>query len=146
MAMGLGVGARKYGEYNWRKEPILSRGYLAAAMRHIQQLLDGEDFDPIELVHHGAFALSTIAIYLDAMVHGTLIDNRPIPGRGGELINMISAAMATGDRQNLRKVLERVVSTKRTTAWDLQLQADGSYKPVKVKVKATKKGKRHARR
>lgn len=86
MAMGLGEGARKYGPYNWRVEPVQSRIYLEAAERHLSLLLDGEDFDRDTGIHHGAFILSTIAIYLDAMVHGTLIDNRPLAGRTGDLV------------------------------------------------------------
>lgn len=86
MAMALGNGAQKYGPYNWRVEPVQGRIYLEAAERHLNLLLDGEDFDRDTGIHHGAFVLSTIAIYLDAMVHGTLIDNRPISGRSGDLV------------------------------------------------------------
>lgn len=86
MAMGLGEGARKYGPFNWRVEPVQGRVYLEAAMRHLELLLDGEDFDRDTGLHHGCFVLSTIAIYLDAMVHGTLIDNRALPGRTGDLV------------------------------------------------------------
>jgi hypothetical protein len=86
MAMGLGVGAGKYGPYNWRKEPVQSRVYLEAAERHLNLLLDGEDIDRDTGIHHGAFILSTIAIYLDAMVYGTLIDNRPMPGNTADLV------------------------------------------------------------
>lgn len=86
LARGLGHGARKYGPFNWRVEPVQGRVYLEAALRHIQLLLDGEDFDRDTGDHHGAFVLSTMAIYLDAMVQGTLIDNRPLAGRTGDLV------------------------------------------------------------
>lgn len=86
MAMGLKVGAAKYGPFNWRIEPVQGRVYLEAAQRHLLLLLDGEDFDRDTGYHHGSFVLSTMAIYLDAMVHGTLIDNRAIAGSSGKLV------------------------------------------------------------
>lgn len=86
LALGLKHGAKKYGPFNWRVEPVQGRVYLEAAERHLLLLLDGEDFDRDTGVHHGAFILSTIAIYLDAMVQGKLIDNRALPGRTGDLV------------------------------------------------------------
>lgn len=86
MALGLGNGAKKYGPFNWRVEPVQGRIYLEAALRHLLLLLDGEDFDRDTGIHHGAFVLSTMAIYLDAMVHGSNIDNRAVAGRNGDLV------------------------------------------------------------
>lgn len=176
MALGLMVGARKYGEYNWRVEPIKMRGYIAAAKRHLDQLLDGEDFDPVEMVHHGAFALSTIAIVIDAMVHGTLIDDRPIAGRGGEMVNKMSEAIASGCRENLRLVLEEIVNSQRDASNDMRRKStdpagevstyvvtevqmpstfDSAFPPLSAGVKTgrsrkakakVKRGKRNARR
>lgn len=90
MALGLGNGAKKYGPFNWRVEPVQGRVYLEAAMRHLLLLLDGEDFDRDTGIHHGAFVLSTVAIYLDAMVQGTLIDNRALVGRTGDLVALFN--------------------------------------------------------
>lgn len=90
MALGLGNGAKKYGPFNWRVEPVQGRVYLEAAMRHLLLLLDGEDFDRDTGIHHGAFVLSTMAIYLDAMVQGTLIDNRSLAGRTGDLVALFN--------------------------------------------------------
>ncbi len=86
LALGLKHGAKKYGPFNWRVEPVQGRVYLEAAKRHLELLLDGEDFDRDTGYHHGCFILSTMAIYMDAMVQGTLIDNRCLPGRAGDLI------------------------------------------------------------
>ncbi len=91
MALGLGNGAKKYGPFNWRVEPVQGRVYLEAAMRHLLLLLDGEDFDRDTGIHHGAFVLSTMAIYLDAMVQGTLIDNRSLAGRTGDLVALFNS-------------------------------------------------------
>lgn len=90
LALGLKHGARKYGPFNWRVEPVQGRVYLEAARRHLALLLDGEDFDRDTGVHHGAFILSTVAIYMDAMVQGTLIDNRALRGRTGDLVALFN--------------------------------------------------------
>lgn len=90
MALGLKHGARKYGPFNWRVEPVQGRVYLEAAKRHLGLLLDGEDFDRDTGLHHGCFVLATMAIYMDAMVQGTLIDNRALPGRTGDLVSFFN--------------------------------------------------------
>jgi hypothetical protein len=92
MSMGLKEGARKYGPFNWRVEPVQGRVYLEAALRHLLLLLDGEDFDRDTGVHHSAFILSTIAIFVDSLVHGTQIDNRALPGRTGDLVAFFNDA------------------------------------------------------
>lgn len=86
MGMGLKIGAQKYGPFNWRIEPVQGRVYLEAALRHLLLLLDGEDFDRDTGIHHGAFVLSTVAIFLDSLVQGTQIDNRAVAGRTGDLV------------------------------------------------------------
>lgn len=79
-------GARKYGPYNWRENPVRARVYIAAAMRHLGQYLDGENIDPISGVYHIGHAGACLAILADALTVGNLIDDRPIAGQAGELI------------------------------------------------------------
>lgn len=88
MAMGLGIGAIKYGEYNWRVSKVRLRVYLEALERHADALLDGEDLDPDTGLPHIAFILATSAIIADATFGTTngSIDDRPLPGNGGKLI------------------------------------------------------------
>jgi hypothetical protein len=90
LALGMKTGAKKYGPHNWRVAKVQGRIYLEAAFRHLLALMDGEDFDPATGVHHGAFIMATVAIYLDAMVNNGLIDNRVLPGRTGELISLFN--------------------------------------------------------
>jgi hypothetical protein len=90
MAAGFKDGARKYGPYNWRTNAVRARVYIAAAQRHIQQYLDGEDIDPISLVPHVGHALACLAIIADATATGNLIDDRPSPGAAGELIRRLT--------------------------------------------------------
>lgn len=92
LATALMNGAEKYGPFNWREQPISTRPYVAAAMRHLLAYMDGEEFstDTVEAglpVHHLAHVMACCAILLDADAVGTLNDNRPtIPGTAGPMI------------------------------------------------------------
>lgn len=78
-------GQRGYGPYNWRDQPIEAHIYIDAAMRHLMQWFDGEDFEiilddegqEIARIDHRAFALATIGILIDAEWNKTMIDDRP---------------------------------------------------------------------
>lgn len=61
-------GAEKYGEHNWKlfaKEEGWKGRYLAAAMRHLVAILDGEELDPESGLHHAAHAASNTLMLLD---------------------------------------------------------------------------------
>ena len=85
-------GARKYGAYNWRDQPVESMTYIHAALRHIMAFLDGEELDPeSDGKPHLAHAMASLAILLDAAVTGNLLDNRPKRGIAGELLRAKAA-------------------------------------------------------
>lgn len=86
LAKAMEDGAAKYDPYNWRSNPVKMTIYIEAAQRHILALLDGEDIDPKSKVHHGGHAMACMAIILDAMETGNLVDDRPIPGASAKLI------------------------------------------------------------
>ena len=90
-AQGMMDGARKYGPYNWRENPVQLRVYVAAAMRHLMQYLDGEDFDPVSGVHHLGHARCCLGILADARETGNLQDDRPLPGPAGGMIRHFEA-------------------------------------------------------
>lgn len=69
-------GARKYGPYNWRNDPIKVTVYVAAAKRHLDAIMDGEDVAADSGVDHFGHVMACAAIALDAKKHGTLIDDR----------------------------------------------------------------------
>lgn len=69
-------GAAKYGPYNWRDKPISLMGYTSAMERHILAIRDGEDIAQDSGVHHLGHIIATASILLDAMLCGTLIDDR----------------------------------------------------------------------
>jgi len=79
-------GEERYGPYNWRHTPIQARIYLEAAMRHLDALIDGEDYDQQSGKPHIGYALATLMIYADSWINNSLVDNRPVPGKAGELI------------------------------------------------------------
>ena len=78
-AMAMENGALKYGPYNWRDKKVRATVYVAAAMRHLMEYLDGanvsDDTDPP--VHHLAHAKACCGILLDAMESECLVDDRP---------------------------------------------------------------------
>ena len=82
----MGLGAAKYGPYNWREKAVRYTVYLEAAMRHILTALDGEEIDPESGMPHAAHAMACMAIVLDAKATGNLIDDRPKPGATARLI------------------------------------------------------------
>lgn len=86
MAEAFRDGADKYGPANWRLDPVSASTYFSAALRHMQQWQDGEDLDPVSKVNHLGHAATNLAILLDAMESGTLIDDRPPPSRTAALI------------------------------------------------------------
>lgn len=90
MSRVMGLGASKYGPYNWRSNAVLRTVYLEAAMRHILQALDGEDVDPESGMPHEAHAAACMAIVLDALATGNLIDDRPTPGAAAALIDQLT--------------------------------------------------------
>jgi hypothetical protein len=81
------LGARKYGPYNWRQKKVPYTVYLSAAMRHLDQALDGEDADPESGQPHAAHAAACMGIILDALACDCLIDDRPAKGAASRLIS-----------------------------------------------------------
>ena len=85
-AIVMGLGARKYGPFNWRTSPIRATVYIAAAKRHLAQWLDGQNDDPESGVSHLAHARACLGILLDAQSLGKVVDDRPPPGAAHQLI------------------------------------------------------------
>jgi hypothetical protein len=73
-------GNLKYGLVNYRGSPVEVMTYIKAGERHRRLFMEGEDRDPLTGVHHLAYSRACDGIILDAMAHGTAIDNRPLSG------------------------------------------------------------------
>ena len=93
-AIVMGLGARKYGEYNWRTSKIRATVYIAAAKRHLAQWLDGQADDPESGVSHLAHARACLGVLLDAIATGNMIDDRPAAGPAAELIQKHTKAVS----------------------------------------------------
>lgn len=90
-ALAFEEGARKYGPFNWRIDPVEARTYIAAAHRHLGDYLDGTDRASDSDVHNLGHVIACCAILLDAQELGNLIDNRPKPGKSAEVLERLKA-------------------------------------------------------
>lgn len=71
------LGADKYGPFNWRENSVCSTTYVSAIMRHLFEFVDGTDIDEESGQSHLAHIAANCNILMDAMAHGTMIDDRP---------------------------------------------------------------------
>lgn len=109
----MGLGAKKYGPYNWRQKKVRYTVYLEAAMRHILSALDGEELDPESGQPHVGHAFACMAILLDAKATGNLVDDRPTPGVAGKLIAELTEKAP--QEAALRQLIEKVAELSGTT-------------------------------
>lgn len=86
IAEAMREGKAKYGSMNWRADPVSSTTYADALLRHAFQWVDGEDRCPQSGSYHLAHLAANAMILLDAMLQGTLIDDRPPRGTTSEAI------------------------------------------------------------
>lgn len=80
--VSLANGMLKYGRANWREAGIRPSIYVDACQRHLTDWFEGQDADPEDGVHNLSAALACLAILVDAMVTGKLVDDRNYNGKG----------------------------------------------------------------
>lgn len=85
-AVAMEDGAKKYGPYNWRDKQVQLSVYLSALERHMEAFKDGEEVASDSGLPHLAHAIANIGIIIDALESGCLIDDRPVKGSAGKLI------------------------------------------------------------
>ena len=90
------LGAKKYGAFNWRKKKVRHSIYLAAAMRHILQALDGEAVDPESGQSHEAHAAACLGIVLDARANDSIINDLPTKGPAAKIIRELTDTTPAG--------------------------------------------------
>lgn len=88
------LGAKKYGAFNWRTKKVKRSVYVAAILRHLLALFDGQDVDPESGMPHEAHIGACVAILLDAKATGNLIDDRPVGGAAADLLAELSEVPA----------------------------------------------------
>jgi hypothetical protein len=86
VAEAMANGAEKYGAYNFRDIPVEMMTYIEAALRHLFAFMDGQDNAEDTGIHHLKHAGASIAIVLDGIAMGTIIDNRPSKGPAADLL------------------------------------------------------------
>ncbi len=80
VALALKWGQKKHGPWNWRENRVEMMTYLGASLRHLLQVIEREDLDDRDsesLAHHLGCSAAGMAIVLDSLKQGTLVDNRP---------------------------------------------------------------------
>jgi hypothetical protein len=89
--LGLGMleGALKYGKFNYRASGARASVYYDATMRHLMAWYEGEDVDKDSDLNHITKALSSLVVLRDAMLQGSLIDDRP--PKSEEFYNALNA-------------------------------------------------------
>lgn len=70
-------GAMKYGRHNYRSAGVRASVYVDAAMGHVTQWWEGEDFDPDSGLSHITKAIASLTVLRDAMIQSKLTDDRP---------------------------------------------------------------------
>lgn len=80
--IGIFNGKCKYGSENFSATNVRATVYIDAALRHIIDWHHGHEKDPKDGVHNLAGALANLAILVEAMSVGTLIDDRKYAGEG----------------------------------------------------------------
>lgn len=95
-------GAAKYGPYNWRDNAVIASIYIDASMRHLAAWFDEkEEVASDSGVHHLGHVLANMAILLDAMETGNLVDDRPKDGKFASVIARLNDVIAKrSDRGN----------------------------------------------
>ncbi len=76
-ALAMTEGDCKYGGYNYRPAGVNASVYIAACKRHLAKWYNGEECDPVTSVPHLANAIACIAVLIDSLEFGNLIDDRP---------------------------------------------------------------------
>lgn len=72
-----GLGASKYGAWNWRENKVCKSTYISAMLRHLNAYRSGEEIDPESGRSHLAHIAAGCNILMDAGKHGTLEDDLP---------------------------------------------------------------------
>lgn len=102
-ASALEDGAIKRSPYNWRESGVSAMDLIDKIERHVQLLKDRHDFAEDSKLHNLAHAAADIAVYLDALEHGTLKDDRPIQGPANNVMNKLSKGKSIKDSPILQR-------------------------------------------
>ncbi len=95
---GVQVRPKGYGPYNWRENSVRATVYLSALGRHLVRVTDGgnvacvaDDSKVMDLAH----IMACCAILIDAHEGGNLINDLPLPGPAGAVLDRLTLKKAT---------------------------------------------------
>ena len=71
-AKAMADGARKYGPFNWRENPVDSQTYVGGIERHLKKWIAGEIYDDASGAHHLGHVMANCALLMDAEACDTL--------------------------------------------------------------------------
>lgn len=74
--IGLLNGMLKYGRSNWRESGVRPSVYIDATIRHLVDWFEGNEVDPDDGVHNLSGALASLAILVDSLESGNMVDDR----------------------------------------------------------------------
>jgi hypothetical protein len=77
IAWVMGLGASKYGDWNFIEADVCASTYIGALLRHWSEFAKGVDIDPESGLPHLAHVAANCAIVLTAQQQGALVDDRP---------------------------------------------------------------------
>lgn len=80
-------GKGKYGNRNWRKNPVEAQTYVEAILRHTRLWENGEEFARDTGVHNLGGVIASASLLLDAQANGVLLDNRVVSQAACDLLH-----------------------------------------------------------
>ena len=86
-------GARKYGRHNYRAADVVASIYYDAALGHLTSWWEGENIDADSRLSHVTKAIASLTVLRDAMIRGSLIDDRPPKTNMDEVKARLQAAV-----------------------------------------------------
>lgn len=105
-------GLLKYGAWNWRAKGASAKTYIAAAKRHLDLWLEGEENDSKTGSPHLGNALACIGIILDARICGVLEDDRPPASNYSAELDKLNSQV-----QNLNSIFGHMTPVHYTIQW-----------------------------
>lgn len=95
VALAMMEGGLKYEPKNWRDAPVRLTVYTDAICRHAFALEEGQDYahDGAKL-HHLAYIAAGALIALDALLHGSLVDDRVAVSTDPDFMTALNARAA----------------------------------------------------
>lgn len=125
------LGADKYGQKNWRVQPVRMSTYYNAMFRHMVEWFEGlEDMDPESKEHHLLHVVACALIILDGIEKNSIADDRAFAevktGKlagsqsAGSQPNPIVGMVSTGERKAIDPAtIAKLEATARTFAEDV---------------------------